>query len=454
MNSFHLRIAFAILQLLTGLMPAQPAQSESPHLTAFVNVNVVPMDRDRVVPNQMVLVEDGKIKAIGPSVHLRAGARVIDGRGSAFLSPGLADMHTHSDTAEDLMVYLANGVTTVLNMGGARTGFVDRERRKVNRGEIPGPHVYVSFLVDGTPQYGGFVVTTPDEARALVRLAKTNGYDFIKVYNNLSAECFYALVEEGRIQHVPVIGHGVTQVGLARQIEAGQLLVAHTEEFFYTFFNAPVPDDPSNPPSAAKVPAAIELVKRNGAFVTADLNTFATIALQWGRPAVVDGFMQVPEIRYLSPRFRIAWRQEDYEQRKGSMDTHLAFLKAFTRDMAIADVPLVTGTDAPAIPGLVPGFSLHQDLRALEQAGLTRYQVLSAATRIPGEFIHKAKPDDEPFGTVTVGNRADLILSAKNPLDGLTTLQKPVGVMANGVWYDAGDLQSLLDKVEKTYEMH
>jgi hypothetical protein len=68
-----------------------------------------------------------------------------------------------------------------------------RDRVKVNRGDIPGPFVYVSFRVDGTPQYGEFIVTTPDEARALVRLARTNGYDSIKVYNNLSAACFSTL---------------------------------------------------------------------------------------------------------------------------------------------------------------------------------------------------------------------------------------------------------------------
>jgi hypothetical protein len=68
-----------------------------------------------------------------------------------------------------------------------------RDRVKVHRGDIPGPFAYVSFRVDGTPQYGEFIVTTPDEARALVRLARTNGYDSIKVYNNLSAACFSTL---------------------------------------------------------------------------------------------------------------------------------------------------------------------------------------------------------------------------------------------------------------------
>ena len=101
-----------------------------------------------------------------------------------------------------------------------------------------------------------------------------------------------------------------------------------------------------------------------------------------------------------------------------------------------------TGTDAPTIPGLVPGFSLHDDLHALEQAGLTRYQVLCAATRTPGEFIRRSLPDADAFGTVVPGNRADLVLSATNPLDDLSTLRKPLGVMANGNWYAKSDLQA------------
>jgi hypothetical protein len=355
------------------------------------------MDRDHILTNQTVLIEDGKIKAVGPSVRVPPGAVVIDGHGTAFLCPGLSDMHSHSDTAEDMIVYLANGVTTVLDMGGARSGFVARDRVKANRGEIPGPHVYVSFRVDGTPQYGAFIVTTPDEARALVRLAKINGYDFIKVYNNLSFACFYALIDEGQKQHVPIVGHGVTRVGLERQLAAGQLLVAHTEEFLYAFFREPGSEQDQNPPSLEQIPEAIDILKRSGAFVTADLYTYAMIARQWGRPDVVDEFMRDPKVRYVAPSWRVVWPQEDYKRRKGSLNARLEFLGRFTKAMAHAGVPLVTGTDAPAIAGIVPGYSLYADLHALEQAGLTRYQILSAATRVPGEFIHKVIPDADSW---------------------------------------------------------
>ncbi|GAA0706670.1 amidohydrolase family protein [Dokdonella soli] len=431
--------------------PAQTPQPQ-PTITAFVSVNVLPMDSDRVLSGQTVLVENGKISAIGPKLAVPKNARVIDGHSSAFLSPGLADMHTHADTADDMKLYLANGVTSVLNMGEASYGFMAQVRPAINEGKKPGPHIYASFLVDGSPRYGHFTVTTPDEARSIVRLARTNGYEFIKVYNNLSPECFQALVDEGRRQHVPVVGHGVTSVGIERQLDAGQLMVAHAEEFLYTYFAHAKEGQTDFAADPARIPAAIALIQRNKAFVTADLNTYATIARQWGKPDVVDGFLRQPEVRYLSPDRRIKWKEAGYDTHKGDLGANLEFLKRFTKDMSDAGVPLITGTDAPTIPGLAPGYSLHDDLHALEDAGLTRYQALSAATRTPGELIRRSLPGAEPFGTITPGSRADLVLSAKNPLDDLSTLRKPLGVMAKGNWYAAVDLQSLLDDIARKYD--
>ena len=442
----HLRWSAGLL--LLGVLPAI-AQPAPPVRTAFVDVNVVPMDSTRVLPHQTVLVDNGRIMAIGPSVALPKGTRVIEGHGTAYLSPGLADMHTHAHTAEDMRLYLANGVTTVLNMGEASNEFMAQVRPAINRGAKPGPHIYAAFLVDGSPRYGHFTVTTPDEARWIVRLAKTNGYEFIKIYNNLSAECFQALLDEGRRQGLPIVGHGVTSVGLERQLDAGQLMVAHTEEFLYTLFSQPGEAD--HAPDPARIPAAIDVILRNKAFVTADLNTYATIAHQWGNRAVVDGFLRQPEARYLSPSRRIDWKQAGYSARQGDITPTLGFLKQFSKAMSDAGVPLVIGTDAPTIPGLAPGYSVHDDLRALEGAGLTRYQVLSAATRTPGEMIHRSMPGAATFGTVTVGSRADLLLSAANPLDDLSTLRRPLGVMTNGAWHTDKELQALLDDLATTY---
>jgi hypothetical protein len=250
---------------------------------------------------------------------------------------------------------------------------------------------------------------------------------------------------------MPVAGHGVTSVGLEKQMAAGQLLVAHTEEFMYTVFSQPPAGQDDRPPPVEEIPRVIESIRKTGAFVTADLNTYATIARQWGRPDVVTGFLKRPESRYVSPNDRIAWRDDGYVRRTGSLDGRVVFLARFTKVMADADVPLVAGTDAPSIPGLVSGIALHDDLQALAGAGLTPYQVLATATRTPGRMIAQNVPGTTPFGTIAVGNRADLVLVNKNPFVELGTLRQPAGVMANGRWYDRQALDRLQEQVATDY---
>ena len=400
--------------------------------------------------DQTVIVEGDKIVAMGSQLPVPAGAQVIDGHKTAYLSPGLADMHTHSETRDDLAVYLANGVTTILQMCDAKARFVDTIVPEVNRGAIPGPHTYVGFLVDGSTDYNGFVVKTPAEARAIVGLAKTNGYDFIKVYVGLSPDVFSALADEGRRLGMPLIGHGVYAVRLERQLAEGQVLVAHAEEFFYTFFTPSGVEESDTPPDPSRIPSAVALVKKYNTTVTADLVTYAAIAHQIGRPDVVAAFLARPETACLSPNDRLAWQRSRYVEKTAKLVPKLAFLRLLVKAMADGGVELVAGTDAPGVPGTMPGFSLHDDLDELEASGLTRFQALSTATRAPGTFIRRTK-GGEPFGMVAPGYRADLILSEGNPLASLATLRTPVGVMVQGQWRDATALKALTDKVRESY---
>jgi imidazolonepropionase-like amidohydrolase len=421
-------------------------------ITAFVHVNVVPMDRERVLADHTVIVDGDKIVSIGRQVPVPADAQVIDGYGAAYLSPGLADMHTHSETKNDLAVFITTGVTTVLQMGGARAGFVDNLVPAVNRGAIPGPHVYTSFMVDGSTAFNGFVIKTPAEARAIVGLAKTNNYDFIKVYVGLSPDVFSALAEEGRRLSMPLIGHGVYAVRLERQLAEGQALIAHAEEFFYTFFTPPGTEESDTPPDPSRIPSAVALARKYNTAVTADLATYAAIAHQIGRPEVVASYLTQPTSSYVSPGDRLAWQRSGYVNKTARLDRKLAFLRRLVKAMADAGVELVTGSDAPTIPGIAPGFSLHEDLKELETSGLTRFQALSAATRAPGAFIKRTKGGD-PFGVVAPGFRADLILSEKNPLATLATLRAPIGVMVHGQWRDAAALKALADSVRENYRL-
>ena len=438
------------LLIAAAAVPTAHAQEPAPHGTAFVHVNVVPMDSDRVLRDQSVVVDGNTIRTIGTHVDIPKDATVIDGHKTAYLMPGLADMHIHADTRNDLAVYLSQGVTTVLHMGGARAGFIDSTVPAANRGAIPAPHVYAAFLVDGSTDYNGFVIKTPAQARAIVDLAKTNGYDFMKVYVGLAPDVFDALAEQGRALGLPLVGHGVTAVRLERQLAEGQVLVAHAEEFFYTFFTARGAEETDDPPDESRIPEAIALAKKYGATVTADLATYKAIGSQIGHPEVLKSFVDGPESAYVSPNDLVAWRNSGYVGKSARLERKLDFLRKMVRRMANENVELVAGTDAPGVPGMRPGFSLHDDLDELLAAGLTPFQVLSTTTREPGTFIQRTK-GGQPFGVVAPGYRADLILSSENPLTSLDTLRKPLGVMAAGRWRDAQTLASLGDAVCRSY---
>jgi hypothetical protein len=436
--------AFAAMALLGSRASAAP-----PDVTAFVHVDVVPMDRERVLRDQTVIIKDGKVNAIGSNLPVPAGARVIDASGK-FLSPGLADMHSHSQTREDMRVYLANGVTTLLNLGGASSDFVDQQVPLLNRGERPGPYVYLALRIDGTPEYGQLVVKTPEEGRSVVRLAKTNGYQFIKVYNNLAAPVFAAVADETKKQGLGIAGHYVRGVSLDRELQPGHVLVAHLEELMYGLFSPP-DDDPLAPPPDSVIPKAIAELKANHGYVVADLFTFQTIAEQWGKPDIAKAYFARPEAKFAPPEWRLDWLREDYVKKSGNLDRRAAFEAQLAKQLNDAGIGLLAGTDAPTIPGIVPGYSLHDDLDRLVSAGLTPFQALSTATRVPGEFIAGTVKQGTPFGEVAVGYRADLLLTDGNPLQDLATLRHPDGLMRAGHFYAAGDLSSMMDQVADDY---
>jgi imidazolonepropionase-like amidohydrolase len=428
------------------LLAGATALASAPVDTAFVDVNVVPMDENRVLEHLTVVVQGSSITAIGPTQVTRVppGSQRVEGHGKAYLLPGLADMHTHVATEEDLKLFTANGVTTVLHMGEAPAWMVASANKLIDHGAIVGPRIFFSLLIDGSPELEHFFVSSPSEGREAVDLAKTNGYNFIKLYNHISAPEFSAIVEEAQRQGLPVIGHGVRAVGLPQALFHGQVMVAHAEEFFYTAFH-----DEADP---TLIPSVVAETLRSRAFVTPNLSGFEAFSRQWGKPEIVEGFLRDSRAGYLSPGVRLQWKAHNpYIERTGSIESTFLFLRKFTKALADAGVPLLAGTDSP-LPGLFPGYAIHDDLRTLVEAGLTPYQALTAATRTPGEFIAKYVPAADHFGMVKVGMKADLVLVGNNPFNDLETLKSPQGVMSAGRWRSREELAGLLDQQKKQYE--
>ncbi|MDB5967802.1 MAG: amidohydrolase [Hydrocarboniphaga sp.] len=158
----------------------------------------------------------------------------------------------------------------------------------------------------------------------------------------------------------------------------------------------------------------------------------------------------------MTPNVRADWANASYARAdmpaSARAEDVLAFLGEFTKALQAKGVPLLAGTDSPVVPGMYPGYSIHDELRALVKAGLSPFDALSAATRTPGEFIAKTVPGAQGFGTVTQGLRADLVLVDKNPLTSLETLKSPLGVMKAGRWFSRAQLAALLEQNSSKYD--
>jgi hypothetical protein len=396
---------------------------------AFVGATVVPMDSARALADHTVIVSGDVIEQVGPraQVAVPADALVVDAEG-LYLMPGLADMHTHVTNADDLVPYAAHGVTTILNMGGAHA--LRGWRDEVRAGTRFGPQVLLGWYIDGGGARGG--VATVEDARDAVRRAAATGYEYMKVYNSLSTAQFDAIAEEAAALGLTVIGHGVRDPGMEHILENGMRLVAHGEEFIYTFFR--------NSPDVRRIDAATELLLRTGAYVLPNLSAYEIIARQWGKPDVVDSFLERPDAQFQHPSHRRTWLQRRYATRTGSIDDRLEFLRIMTKAFADAGVPLLAGTDSPGLPGMYAGSSMHDDLRNLVTAGLSPYQALATATRVPGEFVAATTTGRLPFGTVQPGQRADLVLLRADPLASIDAIRELDGVMTAGRWYPSARL--------------
>jgi hypothetical protein len=404
-----------LLALAEVFLPSRQQRSQP---IALIGVNVIPMDSERVLLDQTLIVRGTEIVALGPRrTTPAAGARRIDLRGY-YVIPGLADLHTHPR----LIAW----------------------RDSTRRGQKLGPDIFVAYFVDGPGGPGGRTIVSAEDGRAAARNAKSQRFDVIKAYNSIPESAFVALVEEARAQGIAVTGHGVRSVGLQRGFALGQVMVAHGEEYLYTHFN--------RLEDSTRFGEVASWTKRSGAYVLPNLSAYVGIARQWGKTAVVDTLLGLPDVRFLDPVWRDRWRSADYVRRQGSLDARVAFLKKFMKVLSDSGVPLLAGTDSPTIPGLFPGPSIVDDLTLLVDAGLTPYKALATATRTPGEFFSKFVRGSDRTGTIAVGNRADLVVVRTNPLEDLRRLRRPSGVMVRGHWLSRVDLDERMNALAGAIE--
>jgi imidazolonepropionase-like amidohydrolase len=444
------------LLLLQSSEPSSARQGGAASI-AITHAAVVPMTRDALVlPDHTVVVANGRIVVIGPSnsTPVPAGARQIDGRGK-FLIPGLADMHVHLEYFDEpaiLGLFTANGVTTVRNMDG-RPYLLDWKRR-IAAGTLPGPRLYTAGpLLDGSPPVrpDNMVVATAAEARAAVESQIRDGYDFIKVYSALSQDAYQAIVDTARAQNIAVSGHVPRSVGLDGALGARQRSIEHLADF-----------------ASAIQAVAVPGWARRYLSMPVDPGKIATLAEQlvkaevWSVPTMVQPEREVlrsdeitkrlasDELRYIPADGRQLWErqvrggasrmdEDDWKLIAAGRAHRLMVVKAFQA----AGVHMLAGTDTPN-PFVVPGFSLHDELALLVEAGLSPAAALASATREAARYIGASD-----WGTIHKDAAADLLLLDANPLENITHTKRIAGVAVNGRWIGPDDRAAMLQRLRE-----
>jgi imidazolonepropionase-like amidohydrolase len=436
----RLALVAAALVLAASATAATPPAAIGSY--AFVDVAVIPMDREQVLLHQTVIVDGGRISALGPiaDVSVPASATRVTG-GGRYLIPGLVDAHVHLTSTTELQLYLANGVTTIFNLHGQPAHL--RWRQQVADGNLLGPTIFSTGPLFDRPHTAAEAVRLVDEQAAA-------GYDGIKVYNQVSSDEYTALIEAAKRKNMLLMGHVARGPGFEATVAAGQS-IAHAEEFTYTFFNPQRDGDNSHIVyDESRIPEAVRLTAAAGVFVTPTLSMYRDIVRQ---ATDLDRYLENPDLDLLAPWVRAGLQPalNRYHNRYSPeavrrLEVSLAFQRKLVRALAAAGVPLLTGTDATTI-GPVGGVSLHEELRELVESGLTPWQALQASTANPARYFRKA----DIVGTLAVGKRADLVLLSADPLADIENTRQIEGVMVGGRWLDRAALAHLVAEIPGMY---
>ena len=461
-----LSAAAVMLFLLVKSTIAVGQHAPLPPPLAIEHVSVIPMTVDgAVLHDQTVTLRAGRIFAIEPSAKtvILSGTRRIDGRGK-FLMPSLADAHVHVENdrilrlftenpniptgtvrTEDIFLpYVANGVLQVIDLSA--TSETVGQRDEVESGRAVGPHIALAAMIDGAnpvlPVGVTRVAATPSDGRQVVRDASAEGYEIIKVYSALDLATFTAIVDEARKLHMPVVGH-------IPQRESGL-----TDKFFQ-------PDSGwwrmqrssrSKPRYRKKqtFQALLRWPNAMGTWLTGTLSLDERIVEAASHPETLKAR---PEMRFLSPPLYVMATEHNPYVKNGNaafveyVRAIVAFNKKLIPAFEAAGIPVLAGTDTP-VPGMVPGFALHDELEAMAQYGLSNKEVLEGATRLPAEWLGVAGDR----GVVAVGKRADLLLLDADPLLDVANTRKIAAVIVGGKSLSRRELDRQMKALGEHYQ--
>jgi imidazolonepropionase-like amidohydrolase len=467
------KLSLALLFLALPVRPAPPPQA--PPSLVLTHVTIIDATGAPAQPDMTVVIRGDRISEIGKSGTIQApqGAHVVDAKGK-FLIPGVWDMHVHWLHKDYLPLFIANGVTGIRIMWG--DPMHHQWRQEIAQGTLVGPRMAIaSPIVDGPKPIwpGSTAVGTADEGRQAVIQSKKDGADFIKVYSRLPRDAYFAIADEAKKQGIPFAGHVPGPVSVIEASDAGQKSIEHFTGILEACSTREEELRKAGEEAWSKLPPGQAFPSRATVYALGRqrLETFspekanalfAHLARNhtWQCPTLTvlrnmafikdTAIHDDPRVKYMPPEMISGWNPKDDFRLNDKTDEDFELgraayrkLKELVGPMHRAGVEFLAGTDV-LNPYCFPGFSLHDELTLLVEAGLSPMEALQAATLNPARYLGQ----DKDLGTVEKGKIADLVLLDASPLDDIGNTRKIDAVVVSGKLHPKADLQKMLADVE------
>ena len=366
--------------------------------------NVRVFDGEKTIEKTSVLVEQGKISAIGTDIKIPDNTTTYDGAGKTLL-PGLIDSHTHTygDAQKDALRF---GVTTEMDMFTDWHMLAAAKKQRESLERVDQADLWSAGTLATAPgghgtEYGMKIPTlsTASEAPAFVQARIKEGSDYIKIVfddgsaygptvniKTLTPDITQALITSAHQQNRKALVH------IASYSEAKQMVEQGADGLVHSFTN-----------QVANA-VLIEQAKKHGTFIIATLSVSGSLAGAGEGKALADdadlkGYLSKTQSTALRAAFPKQW------QNPKVLENSLASAKL----LHDAGIPILAGTDA-GNPGTAHGASMHGELALLVKAGLSPVEALNAATALPARIFNL-----NDRGRIAVGMSADMILVDGDP---------------------------------------
>ncbi|SFO83398.1 Imidazolonepropionase [Chitinophaga sp. YR627] len=449
---------------------AQSVPGATTKTICITHANVIDVINNKTLPDQTIIIDNDRIVLTGSSKKLKvpAGATTIDATGR-FVMPGMTDAHIHffqsgglytrpdaldlrhvypyekdqqwvKDHLSDLMArYLACGITTVADVGGPLRNFSIRDQAAKDslstNAWVTGPLIS-TYLPPNLDKNDPPIVkvTTPDEARELVRKQLPYKPDFIKIWYIVvpgqpaesTLHIVRAAIEESHAHGLKVAVHGTEYQTAKLAVSAGADILVHSVDD-KLFDNEMLQLLKSH--QTVYIPTLTVMHGYKRAFT--QQFDFPAQDLAYGDPFMLGTLTDLQHIDSSVAKFSYKQLRTRHHV-PSEEDTIMLKNLQLAQD---AGINIVTGTDAGNI-GTLHASSYFTELKAMESAGLTNMEIIRAATINAAKGFGK----DKDYGSIEKGKVADLLLLSKDPLQDLNALAHIETLIHRGKTIDAQKL--------------